>query len=194
MMIGPAIPEESRRLPGVEGIWFFVAADMLMFALLFGSFMVARLGHLALYEHSRQALDPNFGGINTLILLTSSWFLVLAVDAAKRGEATRIPRYVAASLGCAGLFGCSKLFEYTEKLRAGITPLTDEFFMYYFALTGIHLLHVSVGAVGMLWLLQTSRREAPSPRFVAVLETGAVYWHMVDLLWIMLFPLLYLLH
>jgi len=110
MMIGPAIPEESRRLPGVEGIWFFVAADMLMFALLFGSFMVARLGHLALYEHSRQALDPNFGGINTLILLTSSWFLVLAVDAAKRGAATRIPRYVAASLGCAGLFGCSKLF------------------------------------------------------------------------------------
>src|SRR5882757_10673827 len=80
------VGEAKRRLPGVEGVWVFVMADMTVFALLFGSFMISRHQNPALFEASRHALNPNFGGVNTLILLTSSWFAALALDAVRESR------------------------------------------------------------------------------------------------------------
>jgi nitric oxide reductase NorE protein len=176
----------------VEGVWVFVAADMTMFAMLFVSFMLDRRHAPALFENSRHALNADFGGVNTLILLTSSWLVVLAVDAAKAGRVQQVPRCLAGAWACGLAFCVSKALEYGGKLHAGISMLSNDFYMYYFALTGIHLLHVVAGTVmlGVLW--KKARAGAYGAANRVGLECGATYWHMVDLLWILLFPLLYL--
>jgi nitric oxide reductase NorE protein len=170
----------------------FIAADMAMFGLLFFSFALDRLKQPALFEASRKTLNATFGGVNTLILVTSSWFLALGVEEARRGNLPQLLRHMAIAIACGMAFGCSKAIEYTEKLRAGISIFSNQFYMYYYALTGIHLLHVAAGTVvlGVLWRrAQTATAPASQQK---VIEAGACYWHMVDLLWIVLFPLLYL--
>src|SRR6201993_3540337 len=88
------VGEPKRRLPGVEGVWVFVMADMTVFAVLFGSFIVGRLHNPALFEASRHALNPNFGGVNTLILLSSSWFAALPVGAARESRFALAQRFI----------------------------------------------------------------------------------------------------
>lgn len=184
--------KDARRLPGVEGVWVFVGADMMFFAVLFLSFMLGRKEAPELFEAGRVTLSPDFGGINTLILLTSSWFVVLALEAARRDRFAGISRWLMAAFLCGVAFGISKAFEYGAKLHAGITPATSDFYMYYFVLTGFHLLHVIGGSIMLLVFWKMSRRQAFASKQLVVLECGATYWHMVDLLWIVLFPLLYL--
>jgi nitric oxide reductase NorE protein len=188
-----AAGEKIRRLPGVEGVWVFVLADMTVFAVLFGSFMISRRRNSALFETSRHALNPNFGGVNTLILLTSSLLAALALDAVRKSRFVLAQRLIGGAFLCGIAFMVSKALEYTEKLNAGISLLTNDFFMYYFTLTGIHLFHVVAGNVvlAVLWFMARSRSF--DPEHPVVIECGAIYWHMVDLLWIILFPLLYLL-
>jgi nitric oxide reductase NorE protein len=181
----------ERRLPGGEGVWVFVFADMTLFAVMFLSFMVDRHADPALFEQSRQALDPDFGGINTLILLTSSMLVVLAVDALRHGRPRQAPALFALAMACGFAFMLSKALEYSAKFRAGITMLSNDFFMYYFVLTGMHLFHVIAGNV-VLAVLWHRSRSAPAGASLVLYESGATYWHMVDLLWVCLFPLLYL--
>ncbi|WP_422590060.1 cytochrome c oxidase subunit 3 family protein [Mycobacterium sp.] len=173
-------------------MWVFVIADMTVFAVLFGSFMVSRHHNPALFEASRHALNPNFGGVNTLILVTSSWFAALALDAVRKSRFVLAQRFIGGALLCGLAFMVSKAVEYTEKLEAGVSLLTNDFFMYYFTLTGIHLFHVLAGIVVLVVLWFMARSRSFEPERPVVLECGAIYWHMVDLLWIILFPLLYL--
>lgn len=180
-------------LPGVEGVWVFIAAYMTIFALLFLSFMVGRQADPALYEASRQALDIDFGGINTLILLSSSWCVVMAVEAVRRNQLARVPHWIAGGLLLGLSFLVSKAFEYGAKIEAGITMLSNDFYMYYFTMTGLHLFHVIAGNVLLIVLWNMARQRRFTHGNAVVLECGATYWHMVDLLWIVLFPLLYLL-
>jgi nitric oxide reductase NorE protein len=186
------VGDPTRRLPGVEGVWVFVIADMTVFAVLFGSFMVSRHHNPALFEASRHALNPNFGGVNTLILVTSSWFAALALDAVRKSRFVLAQRFIGGAVLCGLAFMVSKAVEYTEKLEAGVSLLTNDFFMYYFTLTGIHLFHVLAGIVVLVVLWFMARSRSFEPERPVVLECGAIYWHMVDLLWIILFPLLYL--
>lgn len=182
----------AGRLPGVEGVWIFVFADMTVFAVMFASFMADRHENQALFEASRQALNLDFGGINTLILLTSSMFVVLAIDALKHARSRQAPLFFALALACGIAFIVSKILEYMAKFDAGISMLTNDFFMYYFIMTGMHMGHVLVGNIilAVLWL--KSRSESATGGNLTTYESGATYWHMVDLLWICLFPLLYL--
>lgn len=170
----------------------FIGADMMFFAVLFVSYMLGRGQAPQVFEAGRRTLNPDFGGINTLILLSSSWFMVRALDAARRGRLEAIPRWLAAAFAGAAAFGLSKAIEYAGKLRAGYTPASNDFYMYYYALTGIHLLHVIGGGAMLVVLWRMARAGAFGPGRLLILECGALYWHMVDLLWIMLFPLLYL--
>jgi len=186
------VGDPTRRLPGVEGVWVFVIADMTVFAVLFGSFIIGRHQNPDLFEGSRHALNPNFGGVNTLILLTSSWFAALALDAVRKSRFVPAQRLIGGAFLCGLAFMVSKAIEYTEKLNAGISMLTNDFFMYYFTLTGIHLFHVVAGNVVLLVLWLMARSRSFDPQRPVVLECGAIYWHMVDLIWIILFPLLYL--
>ena len=186
------------KLPGVEGIWVFVAADMVFFGVLFFSFMVERSKDVALFEASRLTLNADFGGINTLILLTSSWCVVRAVSCAKHNKLAQLPHWLIAAFSCGLAFWVSKIIEYSQKWSIGLTPLSNDFYMLYYCLTGLHLLHVTAGTI-MLFIFWRSARTSSaetnnfsSDQFVR-LESGAIYWHMVDLLWILMFPLIYLL-
>lgn len=187
------VEKKPRHLPGVEGVWVFVTADMVVFGVLFASFMLGRDQNPDVYEASRQTLNPDFGGINTLILLTSSWLVVLAVDAVKRDRGRGAAHFLAGAFACGVAFMISKVIEYSQKLGAGHTILTNDFYMYYFTMTGIHLVHVVAGNVILAVLWFKARANAFDSARPTGLETGATYWHMVDLLWVMLFPLLYLL-
>ena len=176
----------------MEGIWVFIGADSVIFAILFLSFMQDRLKNPALFEASRHTLNMHLGGIDTLILLTSSWSVALGIQALKRDFVDRAPRYLLGGVLTGLMFMVSKSIEYFEKFTAGIAPATNEFYMWYFTLTGIHLLHVVFGTSLLAYLWIRSRRRAYSSLQRVVPECVASYWHLVDLLWIMIFPLLYL--
>jgi nitric oxide reductase NorE protein len=183
---------KPRRLPGVDGVWVFIGADSVIFAILFLTFMQDRLKNPALFEVSRHTLNMNLGGIDTLILLTSSWSVALAIQALKRDLIERVPRYLLGGVLTGLMFVVSKSIEYFQKFAHGLTPGTNPFYMWYFTLTGIHLAHVLLGTSLLTFLWVRSRSGAFSGSHRAVPESVASFWHLVDLLWIVLFPLLYL--
>ncbi|MDN5937898.1 MAG: cytochrome c oxidase subunit 3 [Salinisphaera sp.] len=181
------------HLPAEEGLWVFLLGDMCIFALLFGTYIYYRADHLALYAASQAKLNPAWGAAYTLLLLTGSWFVVQGVTAVRRALLRPAAGLFAAAMLCGLGFLGAKLVEYGGKLAVGITPVSNDFFMYYYILTGLHFVHVLVGVVLLGVLIAHCRgwRRAGQPNRVLV-EGGACYWHMVDLLWIVLFPLLYL--
>ncbi|MCV7154881.1 cytochrome c oxidase subunit 3 family protein [Mycolicibacterium pyrenivorans] len=181
-----------RRMPGAEGIWALIGADAVVFAILFASFMAERSRNPEIFEAGRQALDMNLGGIDTLILLTSSWTVALAIQAIKRNAVHQVPGLLLAGVLTGVLFMASKVIEYAGTINDGITPATNAFFMWYFTLTGIHLIHVLLGTGLLTFVWARARRGAVNSANLVVPESVASFWHLVDLLWIVLFPLLYL--
>lgn len=177
--------------PGTDGLWTFVCIDMGIFLLLFITFLVERGGNLSSYAASQLQLDPVFGLINTLVLLTSSWLVVEAVNATRQGIAPSARRYlgIALLLGC--IFVVNKIVEYTLKVQAGISPATNSFFSYYFFITFAHLLHVIAGMICINYvrgrLLQIGTTQMRTG-----IENVGLFWHFVDVLWLYIFPLLYL--
>jgi nitric oxide reductase NorE protein len=183
----------QRHLPGEEGLWVFVGGDLILFALFFGSFLTYRGHDVALFEQSQGALARGLGLLNTILLLTSSLFVASAVTGARQGLHSRASKLLVCGIACGVLFGVSKAFEYSEKFAAGITLKTNDFFMFYFMLTGIHMLHVIVATAVLIYLWKCTRAAEHGPHYLSVMEGGAVFWHLVDLLWVVLFALLYLL-
>jgi nitric oxide reductase NorE protein len=179
-------------LPGDPGVWVFILADMAAFALFFLLFTLGRAGAPALFEHGRQSLDVRLGLANTLILLTSSWAMVQAVAAARTGDRRGVRLFLGLTLLVGSGFAVSKVAEYAAKAQAGISMLTNDFYMYYFVFTGIHFLHFLIGAGAIAMMLAKARAERIDGRYRVWIESVGCYWHMVDLLWIVLFPLLYL--
>ncbi len=184
----------QRKLVGDEGVWFFISADITLFAVLFLLFMVERYKAVGLFEQSRLQVDPRIGVLNTLILLSSSWLVALAVHHARTGNRAAVRRYLTLGMLVGAGFAVTKIYEYWNKISADITLLSNDFFMFYFALTGLHFLHFAIGMVVLAVCLAKSRRDAMDDSFVVWIESSGCYWHMVDLLWIVLFPMLYLLH
>jgi nitric oxide reductase NorE protein len=184
---------QSSRLPGDSGIWTFIIADMAAFAMFFLIFSVGRMAAPELYEDSRQHLDTTLGLVNTLILLTSSYFMVKAVESARSGARGAVIRNLLLTIGVGLGFAITKFIEYKAKGAAGIGLTTNEFYTYYFAFTGIHFLHFAIGIGALLMMVFKARSDALDAKFVTWIESVGCYWHMVDLLWIMLFPMLYLL-
>ncbi len=178
--------------PGDSGVWVFIIADMCAFALFFVLFAAGRIAQPEVYEASRQQLDGAIGLANTLILLTSGAFMAQAVRAARKGNRAATLSGLGLALGVGLLFGITKAFEWSAKLNQGIGLTTNEFFTYYFVFTGIHFLHFVVG-IGVLFALIARVRkfdlDTTQQRWI---ESGGAYWHMVDLLWIVLFAMLYL--
>ncbi|AMO67492.1 additional subunit of nitric oxide reductase (Nor) complex, membrane protein [gamma proteobacterium BDW918] len=185
---------EDERVPAVEeGILIFIFADMCMFALFFVSYLMERNADLATYISSQAQLNQNLGAINTLILLLSSWFVVLAVKALKKNAQKDCALFLASAFFCGVIFIINKAMEYNAKIQDGISILSNDFFMFYYIITGIHLLHVVGGMVVLLVLFINTRRGKYSANNVAAVEGGGIYWHMVDLLWVFIFPLIYFL-
>jgi nitric oxide reductase NorE protein len=181
----------TTRLPGYEAVWAFILAEMLIFAALFASYAFARVKDAAMFNLYQQTLDRNAGAINTLLLVTGSWFVVLAVQAAHRDDSRVVSRNIALGFLCGAGFLAIKVFEYAAKFGEGITFSTNTFYKFYFGLTFFHFMHVVLGMAVLAVLWVKSRHGAYGSHNAHGLESGGGYWHMVDLLWIVLFPLLY---
>lgn len=186
--------EEDDRVRdpnAVPGIWILLLFDMSFFALLFLSFLHQRSSQVAVFDASQAELTVALGLINMVVLLTSSWFVVVALDAARNGRSGDVARWLSAAFGCGAIFIAIKIVEYTLKFDSGI-DLGNDYFTYYFVMTGLHALHVLAGMVMLAVMTRKARRGGYTPDTATGLQTGATYWHMVDLLWVMIFPVLYL--
>lgn len=191
-MANVAAAQSGEHIPGEAGVWVFILGDMVVFALLFGAFVYYRAADVPLFASAQLSLNQSLGALNTLLLLTSSWFVVHGVEAVRARRAALARGMLAAAFGCGVGFMLVKYFEYGEKLRAGFTITSNDFFMYYYLLTGIHLLHVTIGMAVLAYLWQRLRSEADIDAQLSAVESGASFWHMVDILWILLFALVYM--
>jgi nitric oxide reductase NorE protein len=185
-----AHPRPVKALPGEEGVWILILGDMVVFGLFFVTYLYYRAKEGDVFARSQALLNVPFGVINTLLLLTSSWFVVMAVEAVRDGVRLRAKRLFGLGFFCGVGFCAIKAIEYAEKFRQGVSLVTNNFFMFYFMYTGIHLLHVAIGLGVLLFLM--NKTGVAAPQDAPLFESGAAFWHMVDLLWIILFPLLYL--
>jgi nitric oxide reductase NorE protein len=189
-------PLGEGRVPGEIGIWVFILGDMLIFGLLFVVFVHERSRSIPMFERAHQTMSLTFGAVNTVLLLTGSLFVVLGLGALRHGTAALGSRMFLLTLLCGVGFVVNKYLEYSDKITAGDLPTTGSFYMYYFVLTGIHLLHLLLAMVAMTIMYRVARKPVPAgcPRRedLRLVEAGACFWHLVDLLWIVLFALLYL--
>jgi nitric oxide reductase NorE protein len=187
----PAVPTE-RHTPGEAGLWILLFGDMTVFAVLFATYLNERGQQPSLFAHAQDALSKDVGAASTLLLLTSSLLVVLA----NRGDGGLVNRHGPRLLIGAAVLGLAfvglKAWEYVDLVATGHTPSSNTFFMYYFTLTGLHLAHLIVGLVVLGALVVLSRREHLTTSQFAFVEGGACFWHMVDLLWLVIFPLLFL--
>lgn len=192
MSTGLTTPPGTRRIPGESGTWVFLFGDMLVFGAFFVTFLVERAKAPDVFDVARTTLHLGVGVANTLVLLTSSLFVVLALGAMRTGARSVATRAVAAAIGCGLVFVALKVFEYVSLVGAGHGPGANHFYLYYFILTGLHLFHVTVGLAVLAFMLTQTRRDELSHSRTALVEGAACFWHLVDLLWIFLFALLYL--
>jgi nitric oxide reductase NorE protein len=169
-----------------------IFGDLAVFSIFFLTFAYYRRLDPEPYHRSSATLSPMLGSINTLLMLTSSWFVATALHLARQGRQAPSRRCFSLGLACGLAFVGVKFVEYGAKFRAGITLTTNDFYMFYFVLTGIHLLHVLIGIAVLAFLMRQVSAGPPDERRIQHLESGASFWHLVDLLWIVLFGLLYL--
>lgn len=182
------------RLAGDLAIWFFIMAELLAFAVFFAAYAFTRAAHVEEFNLAQQALNRNAGAINTLLLLTGSAFVVRAVQGALAGESRRAAPWMLAAIASGVAFLIVKMVEYSAAFDHGVSLSSSTFDMFYLSLTFFHFMHVILGLVilGALWLGLRAGRYGPHN--MNGLESGAAYWHMVDLLWLILFPLVYVIH
>jgi nitric oxide reductase NorE protein len=179
----------TAHMPGDAAMWVMVLGDFVFFGAYFIIFMIHRAMAPELFLQSQQHLNLAIGVLNTLVLLTSSWFIARSVATARTGDHPGALRLTYLGGACGVLFILIKAYEWSAKVAQGHTMPSNEFFMFYYMLTGVHLFHVGLG----LLILGIVVRELRNPRKqrMSMVESGATYWHMVDLLWIVIFGLLY---
>ena len=189
MSIADCEREESgwgvlEGLPGDPMMWVLVFSELVAFGLFLGAFIVARAVRPAIFASGQTALDLTLAGCNTIVLVTSGWAAAKGAASARADEARRARLWLLLAMALGGTFVTIKLVEYAREIGGGIGLETSVFFTLYFLLTGFHLLHV---CLGIIILAVVCRRADPVD-----VETGTVFWHMVDLVWIVMFPIVYL--
>jgi len=195
-------PEHKDNVGAKLGMWLFLFTELLLFGGLFILYAV----YLSRYPHEFSAggreLNVVFGAANTVVLLTSSLFAAMAVTAVKRGEKRATLALLSGTLACAGIFLVIKYLEWSAKIHHGIFPGSPKliagppgesvFFGLYYLTTGLHGLHVIIGGVLLGWIGSRVKSGALHAGDNVALENGTLYWHLVDLVWIFIFPLYYL--
>jgi nitric oxide reductase NorE protein len=186
------LAEKSRRarfVPGQPDMWAFVFFETLVFTAYFGFYLFSRGRNPELFLHSQAQLDLRVGVFNTLVLLLSSWSVARCVQSARAGAHRAALRDVFITAAFAAVFLFFKVFEWTRLVHAGNGLDSNDFFMYYFFLTGIHFVHLLIGFVVLGVIVYQLR--SPARRSQELVETCATYWHTVDFLWVLIFALLY---
>jgi nitric oxide reductase NorE protein len=185
-------PSSYRRTPpGDLAIWIFIVAELLVFAIFFASYAFTRAGHVELFDQYQQTLNRNLALINTMALITSSYFVVRALAAMREDRRDQCVRWLLATLLMGLMFLVAKFSEYAHHYSQGVNIRTNLFYMFYFSLTFFHAMHVLLGMVILAANTLKAHNGVYSAENTNGLETGASYWHMVDLVWMVLFPLVY---
>ncbi len=186
------------------GMWLFLVTEILLFGGLFVAYTIYRAMYPELFHEAAHELNRTLGAINTIVLITSSFTMAMAVNKTQLNDSNRANQYLLITLFCAALFMIIKYIEYSHKFHEGLLPganFTFEglqhpkaplFFSLYFMMTGLHGLHVMVGMGLITWCLIRSNKGHFSSAYYTPVEMTGIYWHLVDLIWIYLFPLLYL--
>ena len=191
--VGPHV--EAHTATGIPngklGMWVFLASEVMFFTGLIGAYIVLRLTHPN-WPGSAGHLSVPIGTLNSLVLICSSTTVVLALAASPRRHMRAVRGWLLATILLGSLFLVIKGMEYSAKFSHHIVPSTNVFWSCYFTLTGFHALHVLGGVVFNLWVLGLTRREDLWSSQGHRLEFARLYWHFVDIVWMFLFPLLYL--
>ena len=176
------------------GIWLFLASEVMLFGALFAAYILLRVG-ASEWPHGRTYVSVPLGTINTLVLIGSSVSMVMAWASLMRKQFGRYRLYMGSTVVAGLIFLTIKSFEYADKFHHGHFPSTDTYLAIYFTLTGLHALHVICGmAVNTyLWGPGAKMWKTDPQQFTNRVEAAGLFWHFVDLVWIFLFPVLYLL-
>jgi nitric oxide reductase NorE protein len=195
------LADKNKRttfVPGQPDMWAFVLFETLVFTAYFGFYLFYRARSPELFLHSQAQLDLRIGVFNTLILLLSSWSVARCVQSSRAGAYRAALRDVVITAAFAAVFLFSKVFEWARLVRMGNGLDSNDFFTYYFFLTGIHFVHLLIGFVVLGVIVYQLRSPAPrsqgsqgSQGSQELIETCATYWHTVDFLWVLIFALLY---
>ena len=187
--------EETGLFNAKLGIWLFLASEIMLFGGLFSAYILLRVGSPVWPPSGETHLNIPLATLNTFNLILSSWTIVKSWVALKENDIKGFKMFMGITLLCSLLFLVIKYFEYTAKFHHGIFPSTDNFFGIYFTLTGLHGLHVIGGLIVNYyhWGPGLKMWDTEPERFTNRIEIAGLYWHFVDLVWIFLFPTLYLL-
>ncbi|EKV27604.1 Nitric oxide reductase activation protein NorE [Caenispirillum salinarum AK4] len=165
-------------------MWILILSELAVFGAFLMGFAGARLAAPDLFAEAQAQLSRVYGGLNTLVLVTSGWFAALAVRNRAEGAVRRARMWLGAASVLGAVFLAVKVLEYGEKISAGLGLETNTFWTLYWLITGFHALHVVAG-IGILALVSWKSS-------LENLETGTAFWHMVDLIWVLIYPVLYL--
>lgn len=180
--------DESRKMPGGTGLWIFIFSDLLLFGLFFVLFAHDLATDSQIFLRSQATLNNAIGLINTLLLLTGSWAVAMGTRVVREPRHSAL--YLASAAFCGLLFLALKSTEYMQLIGKGYSLIDSRFYSWYFILTGYHALHVAAGII-LLWVV-AMRRWHNIAVTEDLLEASGCYWHLVDLLWIGIFSIVYL--
>ena len=203
---------EQQQESDTLGIWLFLVTEIMFFGGVFAAYAIYRGLYFAAFEGGGRILDIRLGAANTVVLLGSSLTMALSVRSAQTGNRRALVFFLIATMILGGAFLGVKAYEYNQKFVEHIVPSLDWapegevlarlapgglqhaelYFFFYFAMTGLHAMHMIVGMGLLLWLVLRARKGNFTPRYFAPVEVVGLYWHFVDIVWIFLFPLLYL--
>ncbi|HQO49631.1 MAG TPA: cytochrome c oxidase subunit 3 [Bacteroidales bacterium] len=197
---GHSRDDEASKL----GMWLFLFTELLLFGGLFIVYMVYRMLNHESFLLSSFELNVGLGSFNTVVLLVSSMTIAMAITAVQKGEQQKAVRLLVTTLALSFVFLVVKYFEWSAKIHHGLFPGMDYynglpkgeslFFFLYFIMTGLHALHIIIGAVIIAVVIARTRKGLVNKDKYALAENAGLYWHLVDLIWIYLFPLFYLIH
>lgn len=190
---GAAALPVPGRIPGNQAIWVGIFAEMTEFALMFVAYFIARAHYLDLFQEGPPFLNTLAGTLNTLVLISSSYFVAKAMVAIRQGRPQTSIRWLWLTIVCGVAYLVIKFWEYEWNSAHGIASDTNLFFTVYYYMTFNHLLHVGWGSGAILWAIFRLRTGGYTAENHEGLEAVASYWHMIDLAWIVIFPLLYVL-
>jgi heme/copper-type cytochrome/quinol oxidase subunit 3 len=183
----------EKSLPiGKMGIWWFLASEIMVFGGLIGAYLLYRMASAGAWAEMAHHVSTTIGAINTVVLLTSSLTMVLAHAAIEDENRRRAKLYLGLTVLGGLTFLGFKALEYTTEISNGFTPLAGTFWAFYYTMTGLHGLHVIGGIIANFALFVMAARGTLWPNAHQRVEYCGLYWHFVDVVWIFLFPLLYL--
>ena len=176
--------------PGQRDMWYFILFDSFVFSCYLISYVIFRAKNPAEFLASQAHMGQGFGIFNTVLLLTSSWVLARCVRYTRNNQLGRARRYLMLTALIGVSFMVSKSIEWSLAIKSGFTLTYSLYFSFYYFITGFHMVHMVCGLVALSYIYYNLRN--PTDHVLYSVETGATYWHMVDLLWVYIFALLYL--